>query len=105
MCLKYPIYSLWKFGGRPRSYRSALDTPKNEPITSSNADIRANPAATSFPEGVETYNLLRSGGGSKMPVEICLRIVEEVVDADPKSVGVLMSVSKVGSALSLLPHQ
>jgi len=43
-------------------------------------------------------NLLRSREGSELPAELCLRVLEEVVDADPKSVGVLMCLSKVGSA-------
>jgi hypothetical protein len=44
---------------------------------------------------IETYNLFRSFGGIKLPVEVCLRIVEYVVDIDPKVVQVLMCLSKV----------
>lgn len=42
----------------------------------------------------ETYNLFRSFHGTTLPLEVCLKIVEEVVDIDPKNVRVLLCLSK-----------
>jgi hypothetical protein len=44
----------------------------------------------------DTY-LLRSESGRGLPVEIVLRIVEFVVGNEPKCVGELMRLSKVGT--------
>jgi len=46
------------------------------------------------------YNLLQSNGGFRLPVEVCLKVLEEVINYDPKSVKILMVVSKVSYTLS-----
>ena len=45
----------------------------------------------------EAYNLFRSFQGEMLPLEVCLKILEDVVDNEPKNVRVLMCLSKVGS--------
>jgi hypothetical protein len=50
----------------------------------------------------EAYNLFRSFHGTTLPLEVCLKIVEEVVDIDPKNVQVLLCLSKVGYTTSKL---
>ena len=49
---------------------------------------------TSFTE-LSRYNLLSCQGGCALPAEICLKIIEKVVDNDPKSVKTLMGLSRV----------
>ena len=42
--------------------------------------------------------LFQSKGGLSLPIEICLKIIEEVVSEDPRvGLWALMSVSKVGT--------
>lgn len=41
-------------------------------------------------------NLFESFRGMKLPVEVCLKIVEDVIYIDPKIIRVLMRLSKVG---------
>lgn len=42
------------------------------------------------------YNLFKGFTDLKLPVEVCLKIVEDTVDIDPKNAQVLMCLSKVG---------
>jgi hypothetical protein len=51
-------------------------------------------AETSF-KGLLRNNLLSCQGGCALPAEICLKIIEKVVDNDPKSVKTLMGISRV----------
>jgi hypothetical protein len=44
------------------------------------------------------YNLFRSLQGITLPLEVCLKILEGVVDIEPKNVRVLMRLSKVSLA-------
>ena len=44
----------------------------------------------------KTCSLFESSHGMKLPVEVSLQIIEDVIDLDPKISRVLMSLSKVG---------
>lgn len=46
------------------------------------------------------HNLFRSSYGIGLPVEVCLEIVEDVLDVEPRCVGALMCLSKVCCAFS-----
>ena len=46
-------------------------------------------------EAYDPYNLFTTCEGLKLPVEICLEIVEDVINIDPKHARVLMCLSKV----------
>lgn len=45
------------------------------------------------------YNLFKGFADLKLPIEVCLKIVEDTVDIDPKNAQVLMCLSKVGSLI------
>jgi hypothetical protein len=42
-----------------------------------------------------SYSLLKSNDGHQLPVEINLKIIEKVMERDPKLVAVLMGLSRV----------
>lgn len=51
--------------------------------------------ATEFPLK-ERCSLFESFRGTELPVEVCLKIVEDVIYIDPKVTPVLIRLSKVG---------
>jgi hypothetical protein len=51
--------------------------------------------ALEIKEAYNPYNLFTTCEGLKLPVEVCLKIVEDVVNIDPKHARVLMCLSKV----------
>lgn len=86
----------------PLAQDPALNT--NTPVKASNSSFQVDSlesplsAGATYPETNEVHNLLRSFGGLRLPAEICLKIVEKVVDIDPKNAPIVMCLSKVGSS-------
>jgi hypothetical protein len=46
-------------------------------------------------------NLLQSRGGISLTTDLCLMVIEQAIDLDPKLAGALLLVSKVSTLLVL----
>lgn len=105
MCLiRNPRY-LWKLQSTPSSWDSNINVNMAmqiaDNLSHSRAVSSAQPTDALVPRTGGAYNLFKSSRGIGLPVEVCLKIVEDVVDVEPKYARALMCLSKVSFAFIL----